>query len=437
VAFFTSKRRAIDDFKSYAEQRAVRFGSLDACDANLGRLLALNSLLAGKRIAFVGEPDHFIHEKYAYRTLMLRWLSARGFAHIGEELGVSDSGSIAKFIASGDVFHLERVATYGYKGADRTDRDDTPLGIMRESFTRTYPTAQLAAEQKRFAHSLREIGMERLSRGEEALHFFGIDIDPPGGGYEDALAVLHEAQAAPDVAPILAGLRRVAGESIDDEIARLDRVLAAINSSMRQLGDSIGKKNTADLCDSITCLRESLAFRAGIRMATDYRALNPAMADRERFMQRNVERAIRAAGRDSKLVLMSHNLHLCRDIAAVRRSDAAAGPGGKTDPPLGTWLATRYPGEIFACWMLIGQGRDCQPYPDLSSDIKLKAGTLNAILNEISECFMLPVDTSDPRARLLSSEVEVQWDGIGGVRTPIVPQADALFFIRNVTPLRA
>jgi len=134
---------------------------------------------------------------------------------------------------------------------------------------------------------------------------------------------------------------------------------------------------------------------------------------------------------------MSHNMHLCRAPDAVVGSDAGAGPGGKTDPPLGAWLAARYPAEIFSVWMLNGRGRDSQPFPTLSKEIKEKRGTLNALLGEIGDCFILPIDATDERARLLTENVEITHDGKGGVRTALARQADAIFFVRNVTPLQA
>ena len=112
---------------------------------------------------------------------MLNYLAGRGFTHLGEELGTSDGMRINRFIETGDESQLERVTIYGYTGAARHDRDDTPTGILRDSFGDAYPTALFAAEQKRFAHGLRKIG----------LRFFGFDIDPlPGGGYEDLAEIL-------------------------------------------------------------------------------------------------------------------------------------------------------------------------------------------------------------------------------------------------------
>ncbi|HEY6298479.1 MAG TPA: erythromycin esterase family protein [Candidatus Binatus sp.] len=415
--FDSSRRRAIEDFRAYAAERAIEFKDLEAIEENARRLSILDPLLTGKRFAYIGESDHFIHEKYEYRLLMLKYLAGRGFTHLGEEVGASDGMRIDRFIATGDESQLERVTIYGYAGATRSDRDDTPTGILRESFGDAYPTALFAAEQKRFAHRLRKIG----------VRFFGFDIDPlPGGGYEDLAEMLDSIPADATIDRIRNALRRLPGETIDQEITRLDEALRLIEA---------GRLDA--LRHSATCLRDSFDYVRIMYPAKTFDALNPGMAFRERYMHRQVDRMLGQMRADEKLALMSHNMHLCRAPDAVAGNDAGAGPGGKTDPPLGAWLAARYPGEIFSVWMLIGRGRDSQPFPTLSKEIREKAGTLNALLGEIGDCFVLPIDPSDPRARLLTENIEIMHDGNGGVRTAIARQADAIFFVRDVTPLRA
>ena len=415
--FDSSKRRAIEDFRAYAAEHAIAFPDLDAIDENARQLSILDPLIAGKRFAYIGESDHFIHEKYPYRLAMLNYLAARGFTHLGEELGASDGMRIARFIETGDDSQLERVTIYGYKGASRSDRDDTPTGILRDSFGDAYPTVQFAAEQKRFAHGLRKIG----------VRFFGFDIDPlPGGGYEDLAEMLESMPADPAVDRIQNALKRVPGETIDQEIARLDEAVKLIEADKFDA-----------LRHSAICLRDSFKYVSITYPAKTFDALNPGMAFRERYMQRQVDRMLGQMRANEKLALMSHNMHLCRAPEAVAGSDASAGPGGTTDPPLGAWLAARYPAEIFSVWMLIGRGRDSQPFPTLSKVIREKAGTLNELLGEIGDCFVLPIDATDRRARLLTENVEIMHDGNGGGRTAIARQTDAIFFVRDVTPLRA
>ncbi len=437
--FGSFKRRAIEDLRAYAAERAIAFNDLDATDENARQLSILDPLITGKRFAYIGEPDHFIHEKYAYRLLMLKYLSGRGFRHVGEEIGASDGKRIDRFLATGDASQLERVTIYGYSGATRKDRDDTPTGVLRESFGAAYPTAQFAAEQKRFAHSIREIGM-RLESAESGarLHFFGFDIDPlPGGGYADLAEILESVPADATIDRIRNALQRVEGETIDGEIARLDEALRLIEADRKRLAEIPGAGPINAIHHAATCLRDSLNYVRITYPANSWDALNPGMAFRERYMQRQIDHRLEQMGANEKLALMSHNMHLCRAPDAVRRSDAAAGPGGKTDPPLGAWLTARYPAEVFSIWMLVGRGRDSQPFQSLSNDIREKAGTLNALLGGIGACFVLPIDAADSRARLLAEGMEIMHDANGGVRTAIARQADAIFFVREVTPLRA
>ena len=418
MRFFSfSNRRAINDLHAYAAERAIPFNNLDSIQENAQKLSILDSSLAGKRFAYIGESDHFIHEKYAYRLVMLTYLASRGFTHLGEEFGASDGTRIDRFLATGDESQLERIAMFGYSGAIRTDRDDRPTGILRDSFD-SYPVAQFAAEQKRFAHGLRRIG----------VRFFGFDIDAlPGGGYEDLAEILASMPADSATEAISAKLQRVDGETIDHEIARLDEVLQLIDSDER----------LSPLRHSATCLRDSFDYVRITYPAKTFDALNPGMAFRERFMHRQVDRQLRQMRPAEKLALMSHNMHLCRTPDAVAANDAAAGPGGKTDPPLGAWLASRFPDEVFSVWMLIARGTDSQPFPSLSNKIREKSGTLNAILGEIGDCFLLPIDASDSRAHVLTRPIEIMHDANGGARTAIARQADAIFFVRDVTPLRS
>jgi erythromycin esterase-like protein len=418
VRFFAiSNRRAISDLQAYAADRAIHFDNLDSVEENAQRLSILDSSLAGKRFAYIGESDHFIHEKYAYRLLMLNYLASRGFTHLGEEFGASDGTRIDRLIATGDESQLERIAMFGYSGAIRTDRDDRPTGILRDSFD-TYPVAQFTAEQKRFAHGLRRIDMR----------FFGFDIDAlPGGGYEDLAEILASMPADSATNTLRIKLQRVDGETIKQEIARLDEALQLIDEDTR----------LSALRHSATCLRDSFDYVRITYPAKTFDALNPGMAFRERFMHRQVDHALAQMRANEKLALMSHNMHLCRAPEAVAGSDAAAGPGGKTAPALGAWLASRFPGEVFSVWMLIGRGIDSQPFPSLSNKIHEKPGTLNAILGEIGDCFLLQIDAFDSRARLLTRPIEIMHDANGGVRTVIAKQADAIFFVRDVTPLRS
>jgi erythromycin esterase-like protein len=428
---------AIQDFKSWAAESAIKLDLSASCRENARRLGRLYPLVAGKRLAFVGEPDHFIHEKYPYRALMLDYLAGLGFMRVGEELSRTDGARIDRFIETGDASHLDRVASYGYRGGVRDDRDDTPVGVLKDAYGDKYPLAEFRAEQVRFAHSMRALSGRLQSSGANRLRFFGFDVDAnPGCAYEDLAAMLAAHSDDAVVESVLNLLKRVPGESLDAEVHRLDAVVAAFAAELEHLAAVLGADAAHEARYLAQWLRDSFAYLRAIIPITRWEDLNPAMAERELMMHREVTRQIELAKGKEKLVLLSHNAHLCRDMSAIAGMTAAAGPGGKSAPPLGEFLSRRFAGQVFSIWMLIGQGRDRQQFRPLTDVISLVPGSLNAILADIGECFLLPIDRDEPRARLLETPLQLVMDGNVSLHTAPASQADALFFIRDVTPIR-
>src|SRR5579864_2100175 len=200
---------AIRELRAWASEHAIRLELPILSERNFERLGVLDTAIASKRIVYLGEPDHFVHEKYDYRLLMLRYLVSRGWNHIGEEMGVVDGYRINQFLAGGDSDFLDRVPMYGYKSGQRTDRDDSATGLLKDSFT-AFPLAPFVAEQKSFARGLRDIAIAHS--GE--LSFFGFDIDAlPGAGYETLTEMLAPVADHALVANILVTLVRVPGET--------------------------------------------------------------------------------------------------------------------------------------------------------------------------------------------------------------------------------
>ena len=348
-----------------------------------------------KRFAYIGESDHFIHEKYAYRLLMLKYLAGRGFTHVGEEIGASDGMRIDRFIG-----HRRRIAARTHRrlwlfrrDSDRSRRhsDRHPARQLSET---AYPTAQFAAEQKRFAHGLREIGvrLESSERGSR-LHFFGFDIDPlPGGGYEDLAEILESMPADATIDRIRNALQRVTGRN-NRRRNRAARRGAEIDRSARSLASRTRCATPRPACATVSITSASrIRRRPLMRSIRGWLFASATCIGRSTVMLGQMRA-------NEKLALMSHNMHLCRAPDAVAGSDAAAGPGGKTDPPLGAWLAARYPAEVFSVWMLIGRGRDSQPFPTLSKEIREKAGTLNATARRDRRLVSYCRSTEPTRAR--------------------------------------
>jgi hypothetical protein len=153
-------------------------------------------------------------------------------------------------------------------------------------------------------------------------------------------------------------------------------------------------------------------------------------------MHHNVTARLAESGSKSRTVLMSHNLHLAKQYDRIKRN-FGAGPGGGRVPALGTFLNRMMPEQVYSIWMLCNRGRDCQPFSFCTCDITPVADSLNSILSEISPALILPLGADSPLPRLLDSKMLIKMDGQPGVRAKITEQADAIFFIDEVSPLRA
>ena len=352
-----SNDRAIRELKAWASLHAICLDLPLLSARNLERLAALDPTIASKRIVYLGEPDHFIHEKYDYRLLMLRYLISRGWNYLGEEMGIVDGSRINQFLATGNSQHLDRVPMYGYKGGQRTDRDDSATGLLKDSFT-AFPLAPFVAEQRSFARGLRDIATAHKSE----LHFFGFDIDAlPGAGYEALTETLAPAADNGLVARILAALTCVSGETRVEEVARLDIAIQMIDANFATLSRLLGSARSAEVVRFARALRDSFHYTQASYPASDWPSLNIGMALREETMHRNVTARFAEAGENAKAVLMSHNLHLAKDFDRIK-GNFGAGPGGGKVTAIGTYLHRMLPPDVFSVWMLCNRGRDCQPF---------------------------------------------------------------------------
>ncbi len=428
------QRRRIEAFKSWASENSVKLNPSNESCFYIEKLAFLDKLLAGKRIVFLGEEDHWVHEKYLYRKLLLRFLFSRGWRFVGEELGWSDGLRINRYLQTGAKIYLDQVVTYGYQGAMREDRDDKPSGILHDA-EKNYPQKSFAAEQCRLAVLMRQFN-EDLSSESKRLHFFGFDLDiPPGGGYEDLMTYLKPILNTPDGLKIKELLAHTPGETVEQEMIRLDQVVKTIDAQRNRLEELLGEETYVSFRQSALSLHDSMNFIRVAYPTTDWNTLNMVMASREEAMYRHVEFVLSKMKPEDKLVLMGHNRHLSKDTDSIKKMGAAP-PGGKRVPSVGTYINHLLPGQVFSIWMLHELGFSSQPYSNLSSEYTSSPGSLNSLLGEIGECFMLPTTVDDPRSRLLTYSTDVV--GIYNVmfKTALAKQTDAIFFVRKVSPLK-
>jgi erythromycin esterase-like protein len=333
-------------------------GSWDTGGAALARF---DRDLDSKRIVFLGEPDHRIQERYAFRLLFLRRLFAMGFRQLGSEMGRSDGRRLDRYIESGDEAWLDRVALHGYRG-DTRDRGASARAPS-ESARAFY------VEERAFARALRALSESRPP-GTPRLEFFGFDVDGVvGGGYADVEKLLKPHAADAEVASLLARVRRVAGETTEAELRRLGDAWNVLDASEGPLRTSLGAADFTEVRSSLRCLGESILAHSVIdreqELSTsdaDARKVVAAYARRELTMRWQVdERMTSRAGPHGdrpRMVLMGHAGHLTRDEHALR--EIPVWPAW-TWPRLGSYLTGKWGDEVEAVWLLYGGGMHSDP----------------------------------------------------------------------------
>jgi len=369
----------------------------------------LREMLAGVRVVFLGETNHFVHEKVEFRLCWIRALAAQRKLLLAEEIGWSDGRRIADYILGANDAALARAATFGYRGHLRADRDDSPKGVFADS---GYPYGSMLAEHGRFYRALRETGRIR--------DYIGFDIDSPGGGYED-IASSRDAMADRVPDSFWRRLERVTDESLLDEAARLEALLPLL-----------AEPALAQQRQDLLSLVESLRYTGMIRFAEDYEAVRPAMVYREETMKRRIRQCLARLPGDTTLVLMSHAFHLAKDDSDIERK--GVGPGGDRVSSLGHYIVNELGESVRSVWMLYGGGEDAQPLPDLPQRANYPRDSINRQLAaRFASPVVLPI-TPGVRGGLSSVRVGHMYDTVVDVNLGL--EADAVMFFPEVTPLR-
>ena len=420
-------------FVEWGRQAAVPVPTLDWQDA--GSFSYLDPLLAGKRIVYLGEPDHNISERLDYRLLLLRYLIERGFRWVAAERGFSDGLRIDRYLASGEPAHLDRAGSLGYHGALRPGRDDDA-----DPHEGRWPAEWIArhrAEERWFYTQLRELSTTSLREGDR-LHFFGFDADMmPGGGYEDIAELVAPALGGPTCDEFVKQLAPVEGESLEAEVERLAALPDWLEARAGEFQQRLGDETYLLLIESVVALRDTFLLRAEIVRQFEADAPDPlrwyqVMAERERSMCRRMDWLLDRIGPDGKVVLVGHNEHLAKEERSLwlGASDQPPIPPALT---LGHHLNANYPGGVCSFWLLFDRGRhfphpmDKQQQMEVPSDPK----RIEHLLAQIGPAYVLPLQSDDPRSALLDEK----WDyWTGAASHSCIPrrQADAIFFLSEV-----
>lgn len=392
----------------------------------------LDEALKGKRIVYLGVSDHWISQKYDYRLLFIKYLADKGWRHIGMEMDVCDGRRIDRYLATGDPTCLQRVALYGYKGGWREDRDDMPQGfpgIKNPNFRKGF-----LEQSHRFLGELRSVSETQLP-GPERLHWFGFDLGLfPSVAYEDAGSIVSPHRSEPLIEEICQRMERVEGETRTEEAQRLDDLVGYIQSNSEKVSTILGKTETRRLVQTLHHQAENVRFLDAAKNGPSTMDWIQGLMRRERQDIGFLDEILAELPRDEKVIFMGHNLHLSKDS-----NEIAFGPIGASAlnmwVSVGTHLARSFPGEVYSIWMMYDHGRhNVVTQPEAIEEVQSNPSTVEHLLAQAGSVFYLPLGTGDEREGFLQERQQFLQNGAiaNGV---IADQADALFFVREVTGL--
>lgn len=357
---------------------------------------ALMDTIAAKRVVFLGEPDHYIQEKYEMRLAFIRRLFARGWRRLGMEMGRSDGAHIDAYLENGDERELEKIGIYQATGV-KTARAGTLKGLPHEA-----KVAFVAAE-KSFARELRKMS-ETRPKDTARLHWFGFDVDTD---------------------PLNASEQMAARLPLGDLRSTLER---AAEADPARLADGLAK--AANGREDVLALADSWRFAAVAFHNPSNAALVAAYTEREKTMYRAVDAALAEPG---PLVLMGHNMHLTKASASVRFSSIAQRMGSSWRT-VGTYVAETLPHDTFGIFLLTDHGQhfdvECTSVPCAFAS---KNDMLEHLLAQVGRGFALEL-----RNAPLPFAGEVNWQQNGRYASgDLARQTDLVYFVAEGTPPRA
>jgi len=205
----------------------------------------------------------------------------------------------------------------------------------------------------------------------------------------------------------------------------------------------------------LSLLRDSVATENRPRMTQSARKHRLWRAQRERSMMRYLDAIVEALGRDGKLILMGHNVHLSKDASTLRSQPQrsrfwgwrswlrALGyeafsrltryplDGGTQNGSVGSHLHERFPGQVLSIWMLYGQGTLMMPAGPRT--VRLHSDTVESLLAQIGARFLLPLDDVDSQAKAILSNANLRLSWGSYASADLTAQTDAIYFVKDVS----
>jgi hypothetical protein len=312
---------------------------------------ALDRMLEGKRFVFLGEPDHFIIEKYLFRLVLMQYLFQRGWRHAAMETGRSIGWHVDRYLETGDASLLTMAGAEPPNPMDLAIHDKT---------------------------------LEFIDAHENSFH-----------------------------------------------------------EQLRQISESRAQGTTR--------LRYSVAAEKRPRVNQDPRGNRRWWAQREHFLMQSLDAIVDGLSGDEKLILLGHNVHLSKDAANLhfhpqfsnfwglrswlgawgyRMYFKLAGWPTKMGDSVGAHMHRRFPGQVLSIWMLYGQGSLMTPKGP--RNVRLRSDTVESLLAQVGDRFLLPLNDVDPQAKAILSHANIRSAGGEYASADLTAQADAIYFAREV-----
>ena len=414
-------------FVQWIKERAIHLDTLDGKNIDLSMLSLLDKEIEGKRVVYLGEPDHFIHEKYDFQLMLVRYLFDRGFRYVGYETGIFAGRQIDAYMETGDSTYLDLNRLFAKGEYFREDRDDTPGGFPALKNPQ-YRISQLS-EMRWFLEGMRELN-ETLKPGDNRLHWFGFDVDILSGiGYQEIRKKLKDHISHTIIRKILERIELVQGESVLEEAARIGDLITYVENEENAIVSIIGERAYTLLIRDLRSLRDGLIFLDAFKKAPSPE-WGPALREREKTIFRQMDERLEDLNDDDKIILIGHNMHLSKDYRKVWFGAASMWPS------IGTHMVSRLPGEVYSIWMLYDYGRHGNLWNESFYEyVSSHPHRIERLFTQAGLRFILPFHSRDPREQYLDEDRNFVANGRIG-HGFIKSQADAIFFVSEVTQIR-
>lgn len=405
-----------EEFLSWVQESAI---PVEPWQSNAELEAYLDRALKGKRIVFIGEPGHFFSERQDVQLLFIRSLVRRGYRHLFlEGLGASNAPVMDAYLqtgkppVAGDSKRQQEAQRY------RERAFESWVGAKGSDFQK-----RRSADRQRFLDALREI-QQSLPETSPPLRIHPLDIDmQPGACYGSMDEILALYPEEPALDWIRSQLAKIEGESIQDEIQRLEQLKKAMETSPDQHFGALSAAHRLDLFKFLDCLIETIVFFDSAR--TDG-SLNRALVRREPAMYRQVQYGLDSLPKGAKAIMIGHNNHLCRASGTIPRA---------RKPSMGERIVKANPGQVFCIWMLHDHGwllnpMAKEPIERLDSD----PSRVESLLAKAGSLFLLPLGSGKPGESYLAKPRRHSYFSWSETST-LSRQTDAIFFLEKISPL--